>query len=237
MFKENKYSRIYYTIVERAKSRKIQDYTESHHILPKSVGGDNSPHNLVELTAREHYICHLLLTKFTEGTTYQKMSYALHRITNKKENQIKSSRTYEMIRKAHSKMLSKKTKGVSMLERCGIPYAHEISDYQKEKIRESNKNRLWTEDMRQKMSESQKQRFKERPESFKQHEWKPESRKKQSEARKRNATKYSFIHPDHGEFNGTTGDLARAYNFSRTSEAYKLVKGEYKSYKGWKVVA
>jgi hypothetical protein len=235
MFKTNKYSQIYYSIVERAKSREKIGYTESHHILPKSLGGTNDPSNLVDLTAREHYICHLLLTKFTEGTAYQKMSYALHRITNKKENYIKSSRIYEMIRTAHSEMLSKKTKGVSMLERCGVPYAHEISEYQKERIRQSNKSRVWTEEMRKKMSESQKKRFKERPESFVTPVMTTEARQKISESRKRNSNKYTFKHPEHGEFYGTTGDLAKAYNFSRTSEAYKLVKGEYKSYKGWKM--
>lgn len=236
MFKTNKYSQWYYNIITQAKSRSINDYTESHHILPKSVGGTNDSENLVDLTAREHYICHLLLTKFTEGIAYQKMSYALHRITNKKENHIKSSRMYEIIRKAHSKMLSKKTKGVSMMERCGVPYAHEISDYQKQKIRESNSKRIWTDDMRQKMSESQKQRKLERPDSFKPHPWTPESRKKQSDARKKNSTKYNFVHPEQGQFCGTTGDLASAYNFSRGSEAYKLVKGIYKSYKGWKLI-
>ena len=60
-----------------------------------------------------------------------------------------------------------------------------------------------------------------------------ETKHKMSAARKQNSNKYSFKHQDHGEFYGTTGDLANAYNFSRTSEAYKLVKGEYKSYKGW----
>jgi hypothetical protein len=237
MFKTNKYSQCYYNIITQAKSRSINDYTESHHILPKSLGGTNDPENLVNLTAREHYICHLLLTKFTEGIAYQKMSYALHRITNKKENYINSSRMYEIIRKAHSKMLSEKTKGVSMMERCGVPYAHEISDYQKQKIRESNSKRIWTNDMRQKMSESQKQRKIERPESFKTHDWSPESRKKISQATKNRAAKYTFVHPDHGEFVGSTGDLARAYNFSKAAEAYKLVKGFYKSYKGWKLIS
>jgi hypothetical protein len=237
MFKENKYSQTYYNIIERAKSRLKHGYTESHHILPKSLGGTNDPDNLVNLTAREHYICHLLLTKFTEGIAYQKMSYALHRITNKKENYIKSSRIYEMIRVAHSTMLSESMKGVSFLERCGVPYAHEISEYQKERIRESNKNRLWTDEMRKKMSDSQKQRYKERPETFVKPEWKPESRKKISESRKKNSAKYTFVHPEHGEFVGSTGDLAREYNFSKTAEAYKLVKGFYKSYKGWKLIS
>lgn len=114
--------------------------------------------------------------------------------------------------------------------------SHPVSDYQKQKIKESNSKRVWTDDMRQKLSESQKKRRLERPESFKTHPWTPESRKKQSEARKKNAVKYNFVHPEHGTFYGTTGDLATAYNFSSGSEAYKLVKGLYKSYKGWKLI-
>lgn len=112
---------------------------------------------------------------------------------------------------------------------------HPVGDYQKERIRESNKSRVWTDEMRKKMSESQKQRYKERPDTFVKPEWKPESRLKIGVATKSRATQYTFYHAEHGNFYGTTGDLARAYNFSRPSEAYKLVKGEYKSYKGWKL--
>ena len=36
---------------------------EKHHIVPKSEGGSDDPSNLVNLTAREHYIAHLLLAK------------------------------------------------------------------------------------------------------------------------------------------------------------------------------
>lgn len=35
-----------------------QTYTEKHHIIPKSLGGDNSKTNLVVLTGRQHFICH-----------------------------------------------------------------------------------------------------------------------------------------------------------------------------------
>ena len=34
---------------------------EVHHIVPKCLGGSNKKENLVELTAREHFICHRLL--------------------------------------------------------------------------------------------------------------------------------------------------------------------------------
>ena len=88
-----------------------------------------------------------------------------------------------------------------------------------------------TEESKRKMSESRKGKNLGRCNN----KWLPEAREKISQSRKKNSAKYTFKHPEHGEFYGTTGDLAQAYNFSRTSEAYKLVKGEYKSYKGWKL--
>jgi hypothetical protein len=47
-------------------SRKFREkvsgtYYEKHHILPRSMGGDNSKENLVNLTAREHFLAHWLL--------------------------------------------------------------------------------------------------------------------------------------------------------------------------------
>lgn len=36
------------------------------------MGGSNNPDNLVKLTVREHFICHLLLTKMTTGTNRRK---------------------------------------------------------------------------------------------------------------------------------------------------------------------
>lgn len=42
---------------------KADCYVERHHVIPKSEGGSNNPDNLVNLTAREHYVAHLLLAK------------------------------------------------------------------------------------------------------------------------------------------------------------------------------
>jgi hypothetical protein len=36
-------------------------YLEKHHIIPRCMNGDNSPENLVLLTAREHFLIHWLL--------------------------------------------------------------------------------------------------------------------------------------------------------------------------------
>lgn len=57
------YNLHYTCLVVRAKHRTLDDYTEMHHIIPKCLGGDNGLGNLVKLTAREHFIAHLLLLK------------------------------------------------------------------------------------------------------------------------------------------------------------------------------
>jgi ssDNA-binding Zn-finger/Zn-ribbon topoisomerase 1 len=39
------------------------EYSENHHIIPRSLGGKDTPDNLVSLTPREHFIAHFLLYK------------------------------------------------------------------------------------------------------------------------------------------------------------------------------
>ena len=41
-------------------------YCETHHVIPKCLGGSNDKENLVNLTAREHFIAHKLLYKIAE---------------------------------------------------------------------------------------------------------------------------------------------------------------------------
>ena len=67
LFINNKYTKWYYQIIESAKNSNHSCYTEKHHIIPKSLGGTNNLSNIVSLTARQHFICHWLLTKMTDG--------------------------------------------------------------------------------------------------------------------------------------------------------------------------
>ena len=62
MFLDNKYYKWYKELTSK-QDRSLECYTEKHHIVPKSMGGLDTKENLVVLTAREHYIAHLLLTK------------------------------------------------------------------------------------------------------------------------------------------------------------------------------
>lgn len=56
----------------------MNGYFETHHIIPRSLGGDDSSSNLVDLTYREHFLAHWLLTKMFEGLNKRKMVYALY---------------------------------------------------------------------------------------------------------------------------------------------------------------
>jgi hypothetical protein len=76
MFTQNKYLKWYENIIARAKERTLEKPYDRHHIIPKSLGGKNSSSNLVALTLREHFICHLLLIRFVDATVKHKMVYA-----------------------------------------------------------------------------------------------------------------------------------------------------------------
>jgi len=78
MFLNNKYKTWHDNIITKAKNRTLIGYKEVHHILPRCLGGKDNQENLVELTAREHFIVHMLLCKFTKGQARIKMLYAFN---------------------------------------------------------------------------------------------------------------------------------------------------------------
>jgi hypothetical protein len=118
MYLQNKYTKCYYNIIDRAKSRDLpkEIYTESHHIIPKSLGGANDQSNLVKLTAREHFICHLLLPKMLIGNNKRKMSFAIWSMLNRDHSKQRSrykvnSHRYESIKKQVAEAISQLHKG------------------------------------------------------------------------------------------------------------------------------
>lgn len=149
---ENKYSRWYEQIVSRAQTRTLPDnsYVEKHHIIPQSIGGSNKKINLAILTAREHFICHRLLTRFLTGKAKMKMSFATWiMMTNNNPHQKRykvTSRIYEFVKKEmvavqkteeHRKKVSegiKKSPNIKPPWNIGIPMTAE----QKEKLRQAH---------------------------------------------------------------------------------------------------
>ena len=80
---------------------KSNTYTECHHIIPKCMGGGDNKDNLVCLTAREHYIAHVLLAKAYNS---YKLYYAVVKMRVQSHNHSRdfhfNSRLYEQIRTA-----------------------------------------------------------------------------------------------------------------------------------------
>ena len=107
------YQKIYNQIIDRARTRKLECYKEKHHVTPKCLGGSNSSYNLVELTAREHFICHHLLCKIYPENV--KLTFALWAMVNMRtssQERVKISSTlYEEIKQKHSKLKSELYKG------------------------------------------------------------------------------------------------------------------------------
>jgi hypothetical protein len=117
---DNKYKVWHDNIIARGKYRVLTGYKEKHHIIPRCLGGKDTKDNLAILTAREHFIVHLLLCKFTTGQTKMKMSYAFHAMCTFKNagryNKV-NSRLVEKIRsnykftQEHKRKISEAHKG------------------------------------------------------------------------------------------------------------------------------
>lgn len=131
MFINNKYKKWYDSIITNAQTRSIlSGYTEIHHIVPRSLGGSDATNNLVTLTAREHFVCHLLLTKFTVGNSRHKMIYAANGLLQwHATNQVRyvtTSRLYQAIKEQFSKTHSASIKGKTYEELYGSKKAAEM---------------------------------------------------------------------------------------------------------------
>ena len=108
------YKAIYDSIIDRAKTRKLNEYKENHHIIPKCLGGTNDKNNLVQLTAREHFICHMLLCELYPDN--YKLQYALWAMANQNSPKqdrryVVSSRLYERLKREISVKQSERMKG------------------------------------------------------------------------------------------------------------------------------
>jgi len=106
------YARTYYRIIENRLKNPYTGYTEKHHIIPRSLGGSDSAHNLVRLTAREHFLCHWLLVKMYKEnkTSYYKMLKAFNMMCNAfndtQERYRSSSRIFSKYREDMKKVMS-----------------------------------------------------------------------------------------------------------------------------------
>lgn len=163
---------VYIALMRRAEGRQVEGYSENHHIFPVSVYGKNN--RTVKLTAKEHYLAHLLIWRDFQkryGNTHWKTTkmahaYWLMATANQGKHRV-SSRAYELARRVYSeartgfrysdeareKMAKSATGNRNALgnrARLGQPHSEET----KKKISEATRGRKHTPEAKQKMSAS-----------------------------------------------------------------------------------
>lgn len=112
------YERIYNEFIadRRDKEKTLIGYTEKHHILPRSLGGDNAKENLIKLTAQDHYFAHELLARIHGNGMWS----ALFLMSNSSTCSAKGAKinriNFEKTRIEYSKFQSKRNIG------CGNPF-------------------------------------------------------------------------------------------------------------------
>lgn len=126
----------YYRLIETRKilnRKKNNDgFLEKHHVIPKSLGGDNTKTNIVLLTPREHFVAHWLLYKMHTGMNKAKMAYAFFRMCSNNLNQKRDITATQFV------------------------IARNAMTFCKGKNNPNRGKRLWTDEQRKQISERQK---------------------------------------------------------------------------------
>lgn len=91
------YIKHYENLIIRAKNRILAEPKEAHHIIPKCLGGNNYPDNLVDLTLEEHFVAHQLLVKIYPGS--RKLIFALSAMTMSINTSSRNNKMYAWIKK------------------------------------------------------------------------------------------------------------------------------------------
>lgn len=96
------YQKIYNKLINKGKNRILLNniYFESHHIIPKCLGGTDEKSNLVDLTPEEHYLAHQLLVKIYPNN--RKLITAIIRMstnTNSNSSRRKGNKLYGWLRR------------------------------------------------------------------------------------------------------------------------------------------
>ena len=105
------YKKNYYDYIEYLKNlgKRNLEYSEKHHIIPRCLGGTNDKDNLIELTAREHFLAHYLLMKIYPDNYKLADAFRMMGVINKKEQKrYFNSRLYESQKKKFAEARSKK---------------------------------------------------------------------------------------------------------------------------------
>ncbi len=96
------YKMHYNRLIERAKTRNIDEGYERHHIIPKCMGGNNKE-NIVRLTPEEHYVAHQLLVKMYPENRY--LVLAVKMMTVSGGNVVRNNKMFGWLRRKFSEAM------------------------------------------------------------------------------------------------------------------------------------
>ncbi len=102
------YQKHYDTLINRAKTRLLEGYSERHHIIPRCMGGTDEQDNLITLTAEEHYVAHQLLVKMYPDN--YKLIYAAKMMTISNSGHVRNNKLYGWLRVKFSSINSSNLK-------------------------------------------------------------------------------------------------------------------------------
>lgn len=162
------YKKIYDNIILKYRNLNLQKldkkdsnyiYLEKHHIIPRCMSGSDNEENLVNVPAKVHFICHLLLTKIYKNTKFESRLWnAAHRFVhgNKGQQKVKiTSNQYKTIKENFSKFRSEENRG-----RGNPNYGNRWTEEQRKNLSKKlkgrlskNKGRHLKEDVKKRISE------------------------------------------------------------------------------------
>lgn len=121
----------YQRLIAKAKARVCPDgYVERHHILPRALGGTDDSSNLVALTAREHFVAHVLLAKIYGGIMWQAVI-----LMSGGRNRYCNSRLFEIARRFASSEREKFIKQKRLVDPTFDAYMQKVrSDATKNRV-------------------------------------------------------------------------------------------------------
>lgn len=187
------YKKYYEQLIEKAQNRSILPtvYKEKHHIVPKCMGGTDDKENLIDLTAREHIVAHLLLQR-----AYPHHTGLLQAVLRMSKQCELNSHSFSLARKKNSELWKTDFNPMSKNN-------PESKKRRKELSKRQTENNIATKpEVREKMSQVKKDFYKNNPGPNTGKKASLETRKKQAEkASKRTGNnacrkkKYNLISP------------------------------------------
>ena len=101
------YIKLYNQLIENAQDKPYDGYIETHHIVPKCMGGADERTNLVKLSARQHFLAHWLLFKIHRSSKLANAWNGMRRIGKGQDERIVNSKNFKYAKEAKAEANTK----------------------------------------------------------------------------------------------------------------------------------